>query len=202
GRLSRIVGELQNAGPNVLRNVTLGITIHTGAGSPLLAELTPSIVSLTGHPYIETLLPGQKSPFEFLYTGLAYSVTDVQILNYTIAEGSPYQSLRLNDVSANFEPGEIKSPSSQDPYARFYGPISSFHVTGIVDNEGFSTVKNVRIVVTFYDKDGVMVDGVFWFSDPSKLKPNQTGDFEIVTRVRADEVATFIVQYAAQAAAN
>ncbi|MFQ5998791.1 MAG: DUF3179 domain-containing (seleno)protein [Candidatus Bathyarchaeia archaeon] len=194
--LSRVVGELQNTGLNILTNITLTVTVDTAANSDLHTAITPPVVSLVGHSLVQDLLPGQKSPFEILHRGIVSSATDVKVLSFDVATNPPYQSIFLRNVTGYLDTGGTK-PSTENTRG-FYGRIPSFHVTGDLENVGLTTAKQVRIVVTFYDKEGEMVDGMFWFSRPLSIKPGQSGEFEIVTRLRANEIASFIVQYTTQ----
>ncbi|MFQ5998928.1 MAG: DUF3179 domain-containing (seleno)protein, partial [Candidatus Bathyarchaeia archaeon] len=194
--LSRVVGELQNTGPNILTNITLAVTVDTAAKSDLHTAITPPVVSLVGHSLVQDLLPGQKSPFEILHGGIVSSATDVKVLSFDVATNPPYQSIFLRNVTGYLDTGgtELSTENTRG----FYGRIPSFHVAGDLENIGLTTAKQVRIVVTFYDKEGEMVDGMFWFSRPLSIEPGQGGEFEIVTRVRANEIASFTVQYTTQ----
>lgn len=66
---------------------------------------------------------------------------------------------------------------SNSSYIDSYGWM---HVVGQIKNIGAYATTYVKVIATFYDNTGRVVDCDFTFSNPDDLETNQTGSFDIL----------------------
>lgn len=134
-----VIGEIQNTGSSVVANISI-------AGSIATDQVT---AQGSGVVYANYLLPGQKAPFymEFYPQGsgsaLWSSVTkqDIQIAVYKAEQSSqyPYQDVQITSSDA--------TPKANGEY----------WVTAELKNNGIQTAKNVIVVATFFNSEGLPI---------------------------------------------
>lgn len=166
-----VVGEVQNVGDVPVGNIQVNATFYD-------ANATEIAVG-SGYAKLETLLPARKAPFAItLYSGnlsLQVYSYNLSIASFSIVENKPLDL-------------EILSNSSSYEY-----PV--FHVSGTIKNIGAKETTFVRVVATFYDENGKVVDALLNYSSPSSILPGETASFEtVISGTNAAKVHHYILE--------
>ena len=164
-----IVGEVINVGDQPARFVKVVATFYDSSNVVIATDFT--------YTELDVILVGRKSPFDILFTDEGQIP---KIHHYSLSITFSYSASRLIGL-------QILSNSS---YTDHYG---SMHIVGDIKNIGESTTTFVKVIATFYDSTGNVMDCDFTFSELDELVPNQISPFEILyTR---DERIPFIETY-------
>jgi len=151
-----VVGEVENVGDVPAGDIRVNATFYNAEGE--------EIAIASGSVKLETLLPARKAPFTLtLYSGNLSR----QVYSYKLSIAS-FSMVESKPVGL-----EIVSNSSSYGY-----PV--FRVSGIIKNIGDKGTTFVRVIATFYDESGKVVDALLNYSTPSTLHPGETAPFEIV----------------------
>jgi exo-1,4-beta-D-glucosaminidase len=171
-----VVGEVQNNGSSVQDNVRVKVTFYNKTGGAVMTEEQQIYLW-------RNLLPQQKAPFKV--TGLpptGYNASDIdsyeiEIVDFTSVEVWQYQDL------------EILSSTSH------INQIGYFTVEGTVRNVGSMVATDVKIVATFYDASGTVIDAASAYAEPPpfSLSPDQTVSFTVGSEEQ--QFATSITGY-------
>jgi len=150
-----IVGEVQNVGDVAVKYVKIVVTFYDSNHIVIATDFTYS--------ELDVILPGRKSPFDILFTETSqipridhYSLTVT--FSTTVSKPIGLQILSNSSYIDNF---------------------GFMHVVGEVKNIGSIKTTYVKIIATFYDSSGNVVDCDFTFSDPDELDPGQIAPFDI-----------------------
>ena len=165
-----IVGEVMNVGDQAVKYVKIIATFYDSNDVVIATDFT--------YTELDVLLAGRKSPFDILFTDTGQIP---KIHHYNLGITFSYSTPKLVGL-------QILSNSS---YTDGYGFV---HIVGEIQNIGESRTTFVKVVATFYDSIGNVVDCDFTFSDPDELDPNQIAPFEIL--FTHDERMPFIESYA------
>jgi len=169
-----VVGEVQNISSYNLEYVELTGTFYNSSGTVIDTDFT--------FTDMDTLVPGQKSPFEIILmdSTVASAVDDYVIVNsdYAITSEAPYGGLSVLSHSSNLDA---------------YG---WYNVVGEVKNVGTQSAEYVQVIATFYNSAGTVIGTEFTFTSPSDLAADQTAPFEMTvldTTVSA-QIASYELQ--------
>lgn len=152
-------------------------------GVRIIAAFYDSNGNLVGANEVETMLPriesGLPSPFK-LKGGEASNVDRYEL---TIA---------WDDFTVvNYEEMTVLT---QD-----YSDEEGFEVFGDIRNDGSTAVNDVRVVVTFYDASGEVIDNVVGVAEEVQLDPGQRTSYTIEIPTAVD-FQSFVVQSQARLA--
>jgi hypothetical protein len=165
-----VVGEIQNTGNEAITHVRIEATfIHSlGYTEEIIAENS-------AWTELKVLLVGRKSPFEIVLLNKTQStLVDRYVLNPCtpcIWTTSPLP------VGL-----EILSSSS------YIDDTGQMHVTGEIKNIGSEKATDVKVIGTYYDETGKIVETEFNYSDPRDIEPGQKAMFDIVLSERVPYV--------------
>jgi len=150
-----VLGEVQNVGDQAVNYVKITGTFYNSSHIVVGTDFT--------FTELNVLLAGRKSPFDlFLFdTGQSAQVNHYS-LSVTFYPTSPL-ALGL----------AILSNSS------YIDGIGWMHVVGEIKNIGSVKATYVKVITTYYNETGGVVDARFTFSDPSDINPNQTAPFDV-----------------------
>jgi hypothetical protein len=166
----RIVGEVQNVGDEMVRNVEIAQTYYDTEGAVIgtSAENSSGVeVSLTN------LYPGRKSPFAYTFYGNASLVDHYSL---AVVDFTPYeyttdrQKLNITSHSSSIVEGEMI-------------------ITGEVEHIEGSSASLVKVLATCYDEFGTVV--VMGGQSGIAIDAGQPAAFEITL----DDNVPFIASY-------
>ena len=160
-----VVGEVQNVGDQTVNFIKIIATFYDSSHVVIAPDFT--------YTELHVLLVGRKSPFDlFLFDTTQSAQVDHYSLSVTFSATSPLP-IGL----------EILSNSS------YIDGIGWMHIVGEIKNMGSVKATYVKVIATYYNETGGVVDAEFTFSDPSDIDPNQTAPFDIIlTSVRVPYV--------------
>lgn len=166
-----VVGEVQNIGTTPVGNIQVNATFYDANGATLALGC--------GNAKLDVLLPGRRAPFAItLYSGnLSRQVHNYSLLiaGFSIVEGKPLD-LEILSNSSSFE-------------------SSTFRVNGIIKNIGDKETTFTRVVVTFYNESGKVVDALLNYTKPSTISPGETASFEVViSGTKAAKVHHYVIE--------
>lgn len=151
-----VVGEVQNVGDVAVKHVKIVVTFYDSSHVVIATD--------SSYSELDVILPSRKSPFDILFTETAqipridhYSLTVT--LSTTVSKPIGIQIL------------------SNSSYVDRWGYL---HVVGEIKNIGSIRTTYVKIIATFYDSSGNVVDCDFAYSDPDELEPGQVAPFDIM----------------------
>ncbi len=148
-----VVGEVKNNLPANVRHVKINAAFYDEDRNIIGADYT--------YTMLDFLRPSQKSPFDLIYTE-------------KIVPASYELSVTWDE--APFEGLEIISHSS-------YITSSGYHrIFGTVKNNGSEEAEYVKVVCTYYNSNGNVIDAEYTYTDPSDIEVNETAIFEISLR--------------------
>jgi hypothetical protein len=157
---SKLVGEIINQASTSVKNIEIVATFYDSANNVIATDLT--------YTELDTLAPGQKSPYEVS----TYPAADLPVDHYTLTAAADY-----TDVS---------------PYRNFivqgitisYDNLGYFHIVGEVVNTGQQTATYTKIVATFYDSNETVIGYSFTYAAVDPLSSGATSPFEVSTYPR------------------
>ncbi|MEM2144581.1 MAG: PKD domain-containing protein, partial [Candidatus Jordarchaeaceae archaeon] len=125
----RVVGELKNIGTRVIGNIYVEVSFYDEEGGLIFSSVTKTELTV--------LSPGRTTPFTCELTNKTQASRvhhcNVQIYNYT----------------------EVQSKQA---LLRLYAYYDLAGVRGEILSTGGSTTRSIRIIATFYDKDGRVIE--------------------------------------------
>jgi len=151
-----IVGEVQNLGDVAVKYVKIVVTFYDSSHTVIATDFTYS--------ELDVILPGRKSPFDILFTETSQIP---RIDHYSLAV--TFSTTVSKPIGL-----QILSNSS------YIDSFGFMHVVGEIKNIGSIKTTYVKIIATFYDSSGKVVDCDFTFSDPNELDPGQVAPFDIM----------------------
>lgn len=122
-----VFGEIENRGSSAVAHVMITATFYDENGNKIGEEI--------GHPYLEVLSPGRKSPFEVL---LKTAAAD-KVHNY---------ELKVKYMAADPKPEKLKILSSET----WVGIEKQLCIRGEIENTGDGKAVTVKIAVSCYDE--------------------------------------------------
>ena len=147
-----IVGEVRNDLQMNVGKVLVMVTFYNASGQVIEEASTSTMM--------DTLLPGQRSPFALILPRPA----DLREYSLRITARptleQPLAGLEL-----------VQSRAYEDE-------VGFYHVTGEVKNTGQRTADRVQVIVTLYDKWGKIVNAGFVYSEPRRVRPGEKAVFD------------------------
>jgi hypothetical protein len=150
-----VVGELQNTSPDPREFVEIVATLRDPSGNILDSGFT----------YSEVLRPGEKSPFDTIFSN------EQQVQKTQRYEISSITSEISQEKSANLKLNFGDS---------YYDSINYAHIVGEVTNNGPGVSKFTEVSGTFYDDQNKTVATGYTYTDPPDLQPGQSTSFDII----------------------
>lgn len=151
-----VVGEVQNIGDVAVHYVKIVVTFYDSS----------HVVVATDFSYttLDVILPGRKSPFDILFTETS-QIPKIDHYSLTVT----FSATVSKPIGL-----QILSNSS---YVDQWGYL---HIVGEIKNIGSVKTTFVKIIATFYDQSGSVVDCDFTYSNPDELDPGQVAPFDIM----------------------
>ena len=158
-----VVGEVQNVGSNTVASVILGGTVYSSDGTQS---------DSSGQAWVLNLIPQQKAPFYIEFYSSSSSDGTWLSLDISKVDLAVYQA----EATANYQYPDLKITSSS-------ATVTSdgvYWVSGIVQNTGSQTAKNITVVGAFYNASGV-VAGVGYTDPltPASLAASGSASFKV-----------------------
>ena len=119
---------------------------------------------------LDYLRPGEKSPFRLIITDESVAQ---RIDNYT---------LTVNWKPVFADPSAVVAAATVLTIEQGEQRINDFgwyEIVGEAINGGSDSTEFVKVVATFYDEAGRLIDTTFTYTDPSDLAAGQSAPFEI-----------------------
>ena len=167
-----VVGEVVNNGPQNEQFVEIDATYYNVSNAPIGTDFTFSA--------LDTLSPGEKSPFVLLFDPSTYPGYDHYVLGPVTAQsaGEPSQLFTTAVTSDTVD-------------------ISGYeHLVGTVFNRNSTSADYVEPVFTFYSAGGSVVDGDFTFintGSTSTLPPCSSAAFDLIRAPDSPSFSTYAV---------
>jgi hypothetical protein len=167
---THVVGEVQNIGTQNLDFIQLTATFYASNSSVVDTGLAYTLMSI--------LTPGQKSPFD-VTTARQNVIVDhfsLSVSDASVTTDQPNTKMKVQGATSHAD------------------QIGYYHVVGEVTNIGTTTANNVKVIVTYYDSAGKVVDVGFTFTSPANLQAGETGSFDSSTNHSVNTISSFVVQ--------
>ena len=149
-----IVGEIENNSSVPLNQIVVTATLYSEDGSVLGTMSTNSI--------LETLMPGQKGPFDLI----VFDNTVSKIYEYSL-------TAKYKPTDSKTESLEILSSNAKRDM------VDNFIISGTVTNHDQRTANTVVVIATLYDRDGKVVAAGRAYTEPEYLKSGSIAPFLI-----------------------
>ena len=157
GRFLYVVGEIRNTGATNIRLGDIKVTLLDEKGSVIETDAMRSLVM---PDYV--LTPGDKAPFKKV---LVDEECGKRVTNY---------ELEVSIREATEEPYELEVVKSWS----YISDEGTYYVAGEVQNRGSRNIELVKVYITYYDADGVVVDvDGNWTSGLDVLMPQEKARF-------------------------
>lgn len=150
-----IVGEVRNNSSQPMQFVKIVATLSDDAGN-----LTGTMDTYT---MLDILLPGAVAPFDSITNSFAGTK------RYTLqVQGRSTTEMPRKDLVV------LNSKTSIDS-------IKFLHIQGMVQNNGTTPARFVRLVITLYDAKGTVIGAVTTYASLEVLQPGATSPFDAIT---------------------
>ena len=164
-----VVGEVRNDLSDLVQFVQIVGTFYDSAGVLIDTDFT--------YTDLDYLRPGEKSPF-----------------NLIISDESVAQRIDSYTLSVNWDPVFV-DPSAVaaatvltiEQGEQRINDLGWYEIVGQVANGGSEATEFVKVVATFYDGTGQVIDTDYTYTDPSDLAAGQSAPFEI--RLSDEEIS-------------
>ncbi|UCC59234.1 MAG: PT domain-containing protein [Candidatus Bathyarchaeum sp.] len=178
-----VVGEVQNVGPNIIENITLGGVLYTKDGEDRAMSYT--------RVYADQILPQQKAPFympyypESSYSGdFVWVEIGIDHVAFGVIDANITESYQYADL-------EIIGDAPQ------IGSDGLYTVMGSLRNTGNRAAGRLWIVGTFYNASGHVIGvGYSNFLTPKSLPTGQTTSFTVSPIDVTPQMTNQITDYA------
>jgi hypothetical protein len=156
GDMFHVVGEIQNIGTTNVEELDIIPVFYDAGGS--IMEAGPVRTSIDP---LDILIPNRKSPFEVILLDVNAS-----------------QEVSSYDLSIEFSP-TTKKPYNPEVVNHSSTILTYLTVFGEVLNMNDTYIQSLRVLVTFYDEAGKVIDADCVWLDIETLLPNQRFPFEL-----------------------
>ena len=163
-----VVGEVFNNGDIPLKFVQISLTYYDSANN----------VVDTGFTFLEldTIHPGQKAPFR---TAVTESGIIRNIDNYQAT---------FTDARVTVDKPNVLTVMNHNKFVSEYGTLN---VVGEIENSGSATSHFTKVIATFYDVKGEIIDTSFTFTEPNDIMSNMIANFKIRQSDLVDEISSY-----------
>jgi hypothetical protein len=156
-----IVGEVRNDLSDVVQFVQIVGRFYDSNGLLIDTDFTYTALDL--------LRPGEKSPFRLIISDESVAQ---RIDNYTLGVNWDPIFANPSDVAAatvlTIQEGEQR-----------INDLGWYEIVGEVVNGGTDDTEFVKVVATFYDETGRVIDTDFTYTDPTDVPAGQSAPFEL-----------------------
>ena len=175
-----IVGEVRNDLSHLINYVQIVGTFYDSRGLLIDTDFT--------YADLDYLRPGEKSPFRLI-----------------ISDESVVQRIDSYTLAVNWEPVFV-DPSSVaaatvlriEQGEQRIGEFGWYEIVGGVVNGGSEPTQYIKVVATFYDEAGKVIETDYTYTDPSDLAAGQSAPFELTVSDEAISDDIESVKLAAQ----
>lgn len=149
-----IVGEVKNYLNVNVQYVKIVATFYDSQDTVIGTDFT--------YTELDTLKPGQKSPFELSsYPDKINPARFKLSVDYRETGVQPFEGLTILSHTASFD------------------SIGYHKIVGEVQNNGFRQSTYVKLICTYYDSAGVVIGMDYTFTDPTDINKGDTAPFEL-----------------------
>jgi hypothetical protein len=156
-----IVGEVRNNLSDVVEYVQIVGSFYDSSGLLIDTDFT--------YTDLDYLRPAEKSPFKLIISDESVAS---RIDNYTL-------SVNWEPVYANASIVAAATVLTIQEGEQRIGEFGWYEVVGEVVNGGTDSTEYVKVVATFYDEAGQVINTDFTYTDPSDLAAGQSAPFEL-----------------------
>jgi hypothetical protein len=156
-----IVGEVRNNLSDVVEYVQIVGSFYDSSGLLIDTDFT--------YTDLDYLRPAEKSPFKLIISDESVAS---RIDNYTL-------SVDWEPVYANASTVAAATVLTIQEGEQRIGEFGWYEVVGEVVNGGTDSTEYVKVVATFYDEAGQVINTDFTYTDPSDLAAGQSAPFEL-----------------------
>lgn len=149
------VGEVENRTGGPVTLVKINVTYYDEAGAAVMTDF--------GFTFVETLLPGETSPFDVVT--LRGSPAAVRF--ETSVESTPTRTVLQRGLEATVTSAATSS-------------TGTLHVVGELRNTGDTTARYVKIIVALYDEAGIVIRSEFGYSAREQIEAGSTAPFDVL----------------------
>lgn len=164
-----IVGEVRNNLSDVVEYVQIVGSFYDSSGLLIDTDFT--------YTDLDYLRPGERSPFKLIISDESVAS---RIANYTL-------SVNWEPVYANASAVAAATVLTIQEGEQRIGEFGWYEVVGEVVNGGTDSTEYVKVVATFYDEAGQVINTDFTYTDPTDLAAGQSAPFEL--RVSDEDIA-------------
>jgi hypothetical protein len=156
-----IVGEVRNNLSDIVEYVQIVGSFYDSSGLLIDTDFT--------YTDLDYLRPAEKSPFKLIISDESVAS---RIDNYTL-------SVNWEPVYANASTVAAATVLTIQEGEQRIGEFGWYEVVGEVVNGGTDSTEYVKVVATFYDEAGQVINTDFTYTDPSDLAAGQSAPFEL-----------------------
>jgi hypothetical protein len=156
-----IVGEVRNDLSDVVQFVQIVGRFYDSSGLLIDTDFT--------YTELDLLRPGEKSPFRLIISdeSVAQRIDNYTLgVNWDVVFADP--SAVAADTVLTIQEGEQR-----------INEFGWFEIVGEVVNGGTDDTEFVKVVATFYDETGRVIDTDFTYTDPTDVPAGQSAPFEL-----------------------
>lgn len=161
-----MIGEVKNTSQNPLKYVQIAATFYDSSGQVVAADI--------GYAQIETLRPGEKSPFTIF-------VTDPN----QIGKITSYK-LVASATQAEAKPANLKLAVGD----HFIDSLGFYNLVGEVTNQGSDKTDFAHIAAAFYNSNGKIVAIGMAYTQSTSINPGDTSSFKMYITNNVSEIAS------------
>jgi hypothetical protein len=156
-----IVGEVRNNLSDIVEYVQIVGSFYDSSGLLIDTDFT--------YTDLDYLRPAEKSPFKLIISDESVAS---RINNYTL-------SVNWEPVYANASAVAAATVLTIQEGEQRIGEFGWYEVVGEVVNGGTDSTEYVKVVATFYDEAGQVINTDYTYTDPSDLAAGQSAPFEL-----------------------
>jgi hypothetical protein len=164
-----IVGEVRNNLSDVVEYVQIVGSFYDSSGLLIDTDFT--------YTDLDYLRPAEKSPFKLIISDESVAS---RIDNYTL-------SVNWEPVYADASAVAAATVLTIQEGEQRIGEFGWYEVVGEVVNGGTDSTEYVKVVATFYDEAGQVINTDYTYTDPSDLAAGQSAPFEL--RVSDEDIS-------------
>jgi hypothetical protein len=164
-----IVGEVRNNLSDIVEYVQIVGSFYDSSGLLIDTDFT--------YTDLDYLRPAEKSPFKLIISDESVAS---RIDNYTL-------SVNWEPVYADASAVAAATVLTIQEGEQRIGEFGWYEVVGEVVNGGTDSTEYVKVVATFYDEAGQVINTDYTYTDPSDLAAGQSAPFEL--RVSDEDIS-------------
>ena len=150
-----VVGEFRNDSNVEVGQTDITVTFYDTAGAV--------IGTANGETMLETISPGEKSPF---------------LIALTRPPGFASYSIRA--VGRHVPAAKQSAQLSVVEVRRYEDEAGFFHIEGIIQNTGNTTARRTKVAAIIYGRDHGVINVGFTYVNPPTLDPGEQATYEVI----------------------